>query len=207
MGGSRREWKLPLKKKKKWKRRRTPCCLTRYGGCNIPGRGCTGWVQGLFEALTPSILSLVGASPVESWATSRLRLTRDALGARRARWVPGRGVPLPEAGLGREGKRILSPLPLRHGPPTGSPNLQPGRVRTAQFCQFLKPSWLRSKTKQPNPRSNSSPFLQSSGVRGVCGFVPAAERRQALCKKTPRNPAAQWKWPGNPALRRGPFGP
>ena len=110
-----------LKKKKKRKRRRTPCCLTRYGGCNIPGRGCTGWVQGLFEALTPSILSLVGASPVESWATRRLRLTRDALGARRARWVPGGGSPSPKQGWG--GKVNGSFLPYRCGTvlPPGAP--------------------------------------------------------------------------------------
>ena len=88
----------------------------------------------------------------------------------------GGGFPAPKQGWGRKVNGSFLPYRLRHGPPTGSPNLQPGRVRTAQFCQFLKPSWLRSKTKQPNPRSNSSPFLQSSGERGGCGFVPAAER-------------------------------
>ena len=110
-GGRQWGWKGGNCFKKKKKRRRTPCCLTWCGGCNIPGRGCTGGSK-LFEALTPSIQSLAGASPMESWATSRLWLTRDALGARGAGWVPGRGVPRPEAGLGQEGKRILSPLPL-----------------------------------------------------------------------------------------------
>lgn len=118
-GGKQEGWKLPLKKKRK--RRRTPCCLTRYGGCNIPGLGCTGWVQGLFEALTPSILSLAGASTMESWATSRLRLTRDALGARRAGWVPGRRSPAPKQGWG--GKVNGSFLPYRCGTvlPPGAP--------------------------------------------------------------------------------------
>lgn len=57
----------------------------------------------------------------------------------------------PGAELGREEKLSLTPYRCQYGPPVGSLNLQPGRARTTQFCQFLKPSWLRSKTKQPNP--------------------------------------------------------
>ena len=66
--------------------------------------------------LTPPILSSAGASPVESTAGSRLRLSGTPLGRGQLLselgaldWVGAGG---PEAGLGREGKLILWPLPL-----------------------------------------------------------------------------------------------
>ena len=66
--------------------------------------------------LTPPILSSAGASPVESTAGGRLRLSGTPLGRGQLLselgaldWVGAGG---PEAGLGREGKLILWPLPL-----------------------------------------------------------------------------------------------
>lgn len=120
-------------------------------------------------------MSLAGASPVESRGGSRLRYFREPLGTQLLSELDAldpAGARGWGSGPGREGKLIPASLPR----PAWSAGREPQLAAwPAQFCQFLKPSWLRSKTKQPNPSLTQVLSCKTRWCAGVAHPRWAAE--------------------------------